>query len=80
VTELENEERTMIFYESPHRLIKALNEFKDHFGEERKICVSREISKMYEENIRGNISEVIKHFDEKGVKGEIVIIVEGKTL
>jgi len=73
------EKRTMIFYESPFRLIKTLEQFIEHFGSERKISVSREISKIYEETVRGTIEEVIKYFEEKTIKGEIVIIVEGKN-
>jgi 16S rRNA (cytidine1402-2'-O)-methyltransferase len=68
---------TMIFYESPHRLLKTLEHFKEYFGEERKVCVCREISKIHEENVRGNLIEVIKHFKTNIIKGEIVIIVEG---
>jgi 16S rRNA (cytidine1402-2'-O)-methyltransferase len=75
---LATEERTMIFYESPHRLVKALEEFIEYFGAERKCSVSRELSKLHEENVRGSISEVCEHFKKKEVKGEIVIIVEGK--
>lgn len=71
------EERTMIFYESPLRLVKTLEEFMTHFGTERKCSVSRELSKLFEENIRGTITQVANHYKEKGVKGEIVIVVEG---
>jgi len=74
---LTSEERTMIFYESPLRLIKTLEEFIAYFGASRKCSVSREISKLFEENIRGSLEEVLSHFREKGVKGEIVIVVEG---
>jgi 16S rRNA (cytidine1402-2'-O)-methyltransferase len=77
--ELQNEERTLIFYESPHRLYKALEQFAEFFGQERLICVSRELTKVYEENVRGNIAELIKYFKEKTIKGEIVIILQGKT-
>ncbi|WP_353721491.1 16S rRNA (cytidine(1402)-2'-O)-methyltransferase [Dyadobacter sp. 676] len=75
---LAGEERTMVFYESPHRLVKALQQFAEHFGADRQVCVSREISKMFEENVRGTVAEVIAHFGEKPVKGEIVIVVAGK--
>ena len=75
---LVDEERTMIFYESPHRLLKALTQFAEHFGEERNVSVSREISKMFEETIRGTLAELIIQFTDKKVKGEIVIVVEGK--
>ncbi|HEX8355820.1 MAG TPA: 16S rRNA (cytidine(1402)-2'-O)-methyltransferase [Segetibacter sp.] len=71
------EERTMVFYESPMRLVKTLEEFIIYFGGERQCCVSRELTKMFEENKRGNLSEVCQHFREKNVKGEIVIVVEG---
>ena len=78
LSELEEEERTMIFYESPHRLLKMLEQFAMHFGGERQICVSRELSKLHEENARGTIAEVTEHFTRKGVKGEIVVVLEGK--
>ena len=71
------EERTMVFYESPLRLVKTLEEFIIYFGSLRKCSVSRELSKLYEENIRGTLQEVLAHFREKGVKGEIVIVLEG---
>ena len=71
------EERTMIFYESPMRLVKTLADFIVYFGAERKCSVSRELSKIYEENVRGTLQEVHDHFAEKGVKGEIVIVIAG---
>jgi 16S rRNA (cytidine1402-2'-O)-methyltransferase len=71
------EERTMIFYESPMRLVKTLADFIVHFGAGRQCSVSRELSKIYEENVRGTLQEVHDHFSEKGVKGEIVIVVAG---
>jgi 16S rRNA (cytidine1402-2'-O)-methyltransferase len=74
---LVNEDKTMIFYESPHRLIKALEQFAEFFGTNRIASVSREISKLHEENIRGTIEELINHFKQKNVKGEIVIVVSG---
>jgi len=77
---LADEERTMIFYESPHRLVKALEEFIQFFGAERKCCVSRELSKLHEENARGTLQEVCEHFKQKEVKGEIVIVVQGKEV
>jgi len=77
--ELVEENRTMIFYESPYRLVKSLELFKEYFGAERLASVSREISKVYEENKRGTIDELIKHFSSKTVKGEIVIVVSGKS-
>lgn len=76
---LADEERTMIFYESPNRLVKTLEEFITYFGEDRQCAVSRELSKMFEENKRGTLREVADHFNEKTVKGEIVIIVAGKN-
>jgi 16S rRNA (cytidine1402-2'-O)-methyltransferase len=76
---LAGEERTMVFYESPHRLVKALQQFAEHFGADRQVCVSRELSKMFEENVRGTVAEVIAHFGDKPVKGEIVIVVAGKA-
>ena len=75
---LHEEERTMVFYESPFRLIKALEEFKEHFGEERLVSVSRELTKLHEENFRGTIAEVLAHFNSKPVKGEIIIVLQGK--
>ena len=74
---LATEERTMVFYESPLRLVKTLEEFKEYFGSTRKCSVSRELSKIFEENIRGSLEVVLAHFREKGVKGEIVIVIEG---
>ena len=76
--ELASETRTMLFYESPFRLIKALEEFSQHLGKARKASVSREISKMFEETQRGTLPELIEYFSKKTVKGEIVIVVEGK--
>lgn len=73
-----NEERTMIFYESPYRLVKTLTQLAEQFGPERRVSVSREISKIYEENVRGTLAEISAHFIEKPPKGEIVIVVEGK--
>ena len=74
---LAEEERTIILYESPHRLIKCLEQLKEHLGD-RKASVSREISKMFEETVRGTLSELVAHFTAKGVKGEFVVLVEGK--
>jgi 16S rRNA (cytidine1402-2'-O)-methyltransferase len=79
VQDLAEEERTMIFYESPFRLVKTLELFVQYFGEERQACVSREISKLHEENFRGTLKDCIEHFSQKDVKGEIVIVVEGKN-
>ena len=75
---LADEKRTMIFYESPHRIIKTLNQFLKYFGAERRISVSREISKIFEETIRGSIYEVILKLSKTKPKGEFVIIVAGK--
>ena len=76
---LKEEERTMIFYESPHRLLKTLEQFKENFGANRQVSVSRELTKIYEENIRGTVEEVINYYTKKGVKGEIVLVLAGKT-
>ena len=76
--QLAEEERTMIFYESPMRLVKTLEEFITYFGEGRLCSVSRELTKMFEENKRGTLREVCDYFKEKPVKGEIVIIVSGR--
>ena len=75
---LTEETRTMIFYESPHKILKTLSHFAAYFGEDRRISVSREISKLYEETIRGSVKEIIIHFEKKAPKGEFVIIVSGK--
>jgi 16S rRNA (cytidine1402-2'-O)-methyltransferase len=75
---LAEEERTLIFYESPMRLVKTLQEFMQYFGKERQCCVSRELTKIFEENKRGSLEEVANHFAAKTVKGEIVIVVDGK--
>jgi 16S rRNA (cytidine1402-2'-O)-methyltransferase len=74
------ESRTMIFYESPHRLVKALEQFCEYFGENRRASVSRELTKMYEENKRGTLKELAEYFRSKTVKGEIVIVVEGNRV
>lgn len=78
LNELKEEERTMIFYESPFRLLKTLEQFAELFGSERQACVSRELTKLYEENVRGTLSEIIANFAKRTVKGEIVIVVAGK--
>jgi 16S rRNA (cytidine1402-2'-O)-methyltransferase len=75
---LAEEDRTMVFYESPMRLVKTLEEFATYFGAERQCCVSRELTKMFEENKRGSLHDVCMYFNQKNVKGEIVIVVEGK--
>ena len=71
------EERTMVFYESPMRLVKTLEDFINYFGESRPCCVCRELTKVFEEHKRGGLREVHDYFNQKGVKGEIVIIVQG---
>ena len=77
-TILKEEERTMVFYESPHRILKTLTDFSEHFGSDRKVSISREISKMFEETVRGTVAEVASYFQQKKPKGEFVIVVEGK--
>lgn len=75
--QLAREERTMVFYESPMRLVKTLEDFIQYFGEDRQCCVSRELTKLFEENKRGTLKEVAEYYKQKGVKGEIVITVKG---
>jgi 16S rRNA (cytidine1402-2'-O)-methyltransferase len=75
---LEDERRTMIFYESPYRLLKTLEDLALHFGSDREACVSRELSKIHEENIRGTLSDLSIHYRNNSAKGEIVITVAGK--
>lgn len=77
--QLAQEERTMIFYESPMRLAKTLEELSVYFGADRICCVSRELTKLFEENKRGTLTEVAAYFAEKTVKGEIVIVLAGKA-
>jgi len=79
IQSLLEEERTIIFYESPYRLLKTLEQFIEFFGEERRVSVSRELSKLHEENFRGTVKEAFDHFSAKAIKGEIVIVLEGKT-
>jgi 16S rRNA (cytidine1402-2'-O)-methyltransferase len=74
---LAQEERTMIFYESPHRVLKTLEQFKEVFGAERMVSVSREISKMFEETLNGTLEEMVQTFTTKAIKGEFVIVVQG---
>ena len=76
--QLAEEERTMVFYEAPHRIVKTLTQMALHFGEERTISISREISKKFEETIRGSIQEVRSHFEANTAKGELVLVVQGK--
>ncbi len=75
---LAEETRTMIFYESPHKLIKTLGHFCEYFGENRQVSVSRELTKLYEETMRGTAKEVLEYYTNKPPKGEIVIVVGGK--
>ena len=75
---LAEEDRTMIIYESPHRLLKTLQEFVQYFGADRLCSVSRELTKMFEENAHGTLAEMAEHFQKKEVKGEIVIVLAGK--
>lgn len=75
---LAQEERTMIFYESPHRLLKTLAEFAEYLGEDRQASVSRELTKMYEETVRGSLSEIKLHFEHNVLKGEFVLCVAGR--
>ena len=77
--QLAMEPRTLVFYESPMRLVKTLEELSRYFGGDRRCCVSRELTKLFEENQRGSLDEVCAYFREKGVKGEIVIVVEGRS-
>ena len=76
--QLADEERTLLFYESPMRLVKTLEDFIQYFGEKRQCCVSRELTKIFEENKRGTLHEVCEYFKQKPVKGEIVIVIAGK--
>jgi len=76
---LAEEDRTIIFYESPHRLVKALEQLKEFFGPERQVSVSRELSKKFEETKTGSVEEVLQYFSSKEVKGEIVVVVNGHS-
>ena len=78
LTSLQEEKRTMIFYESPYRLVKTLTQFAEFFGAERPVSVCREISKIHEESVRGTLTEVIAHFTQNEPRGEIVIVLSGK--
>ncbi|TAI47676.1 16S rRNA (cytidine(1402)-2'-O)-methyltransferase [Flagellimonas allohymeniacidonis] len=75
---LSQESRTMVFYESPHKLIKTLTQFVEYFGANRRGSVSRELTKLYEETVRGTLEEILEHFNQNPPKGEIVIVVEGR--
>ncbi|MDA3891441.1 MAG: 16S rRNA (cytidine(1402)-2'-O)-methyltransferase [Salinivirgaceae bacterium] len=74
---LKEEPKTLVLYESPHRLLKTLSQLLEFFNENRRVCVARELSKLHEENFRGTFTEAIKHFSSKNIKGEIVLVVEG---
>ncbi len=78
LTFLAKETRSIVFYESPHRLIKTLNQIKEFFGEERNASVSRELTKIHEETVRGTLSEIISYYENNTLKGEIVLVVEGE--
>jgi 16S rRNA (cytidine1402-2'-O)-methyltransferase len=80
IKDLVHEPRTMIFYESPYRLVKSLEQFAEFMGADRQASVSRELSKFYEENRRGTLGELIEYFSSKTVKGEIVIVLEGNQV
>ena len=77
---LQDETRTMVFYESPYRLVKTLMQFAEVFGEDRRVSVSREISKVHEEHVRGTLKDVITHFTETDPRGEIVIVLAGRSI
>jgi len=77
---LAEETRTIVLYVSPHKLIKTLTEFGTYFGQDRAICVCRELSKLHEENVRGSVHQVLAHFETKTPKGEIVVIIAGKNI
>ena len=79
LTKLAEEERTIILYESPVRLVKTLKDLINYFGIDRQCSVSRELTKIFEENVRGTLQEVLQHFSEKSVKGEIVVILQGNN-
>ena len=76
--ELASEERTMVFYESPFRILKFLEEIKEYFGNDRLVAISREISKLHEEKLRGSVTELIEQLKDRTIKGEIVVIIKGK--
>lgn len=77
---LAEEDRTIIFYESPYKLLKTLQQLSEHFGTDRQVSISREISKLYEETVRGSLTDVIAHFEMKKPKGEFVIVLAGSGL
>lgn len=75
---LADEERTMVFYESPYRVVKCLEQFAEVFGSERRVSVSRELTKKFEQTVRGTVAEVLEHFRTTEPKGEFVIVLAGK--
>ena len=75
---LAEEERTMVFYESPHRIVKTLNDMVTYFGDDRQASISRELTKIHEETVRGSLIELIAYFSEKTPKGEFVLVVAGR--
>ncbi len=77
LSELATETRTIVLYESPYRLVKTLSQMAEHFGPQRKASVSRELTKIYEETLRGSLEELVHHYSQGSVKGEIVIVIEG---
>lgn len=76
---LKEEQRTMVFYESPHKLLKTLGDFVSHYGPDREVSISREISKLYEEHYRGSVQDAIAHFEHKKPKGEFVVVLQGSS-
>jgi 16S rRNA (cytidine1402-2'-O)-methyltransferase len=79
IQKIAEEERTTVLYESPHRILKALAQFAEVFAEDRQIAICREISKKFEETVRGTTSELIKHFETHSIKGEFVVVIEGNS-
>jgi len=79
ILKIAEEERTVVLYESPHRILKALAQFQEHFDPARQISISREISKKFEETVRGTSAELIEYFTKNPIKGEFVVVIEGKT-
>ena len=78
IDRLATEERTIVVYESPHRLLKALEQFTEGFGEDRQASVSRELTKLHEETVNGTLKELYEHYKDKTIKGEIVMVIAGK--
>jgi len=79
IMQIAEEQRTVVLYESPHRILKALKQFQEHFEADRQISISREISKKFEETVRGTTAELLQHFTNNPIKGEFVVVVEGKA-